>query len=104
LVFDEAPRHLLGVAGVDLSASGTRRPEGDAAELQACGRGRSALLDEVERKRLGLLVLRLLQHFEAVDDGAGRTNQVMAYARAQKRCKVERIERDGHGRLRADGR
>src|SRR5262249_40560925 len=82
LVFDEAACDLLGVARVDLRDGRAGGAEGDAAELQARGRGTSALLDQVERAGLGLLILRFLQDLETVDDRAGRTDQVMAHTRA----------------------
>ena len=75
---------LLGVAEVDLGAGGAGGAEGDAAELQLGGGGVGALLDQVERKGLGLLVVFFFQHFQAVDDGADRADQIVADARAQQ--------------------
>src|SRR5215470_2896431 len=55
---------------------------GEAAELQARRRRPRAPLDEIEREGLGLLVaVFLLQHFESVDDRAGRADQIVANAR-----------------------
>src|SRR4051794_11732664 len=107
VILDEAARHDLRVAEVDLGAGRARRAEGEAAELQA-RRGRPrAPLDEVERKGLGLFVaVFLLQHFEPVDDGAGGADQIVADAGAQERGKVESVESDGYGhggRLRGAG-
>ena len=88
----------LGVAEVDLGAGGAGRAEGDAAELQLGGGGAGALLDQIEGESLGLLVLFFRQHFQPVDDGADRADQVMANARAQQGGKIERFDgRSGHG-------
>jgi len=56
-----------------------------------------ALLDEVERKRLRLLVVVVLEHLEAVDDRADRTDQIVADTRAQQCRKVEGFEGRGGG-------
>src|SRR5262249_37626614 len=57
------------------------------------------LLDKIEREALGLGVAVLFQHFEPIDDGASRADQIVTDARAQKRSEVERFEGDlaGHG-------
>ena len=87
------PRAIFSASPeIDLRAGGAGRAESDAAELQLGGRRAGALLDQVERKGLGRLVLFLLQHFEAVDDRADRADQVMTDARAQQRGKVERFD------------
>ena len=67
------------------------------AELQP-GRGRlGALLDQVDRELLGLLVLAVLHHLEAVHDRADRADQVVADPRAQQRREIEGFESDGAG-------
>src|SRR6185312_2513724 len=71
----------------------------DAAELQLGRRRAGALLDELERELLGLLVLLLIQHFETVDDRADRADQVVANTRAQQRGEIESFDRAGHGRV-----
>ena len=53
-----------------------------------------ALLDQIERKGLGFLVLVLFHHFDAVDDRADRADQVVADARAQQRREVEGADGD----------
>src|SRR5262249_59055357 len=54
---------------------------------------------KIEREALGLGVAVLFQHFEPIDDGASRADQIVTDARAQKRSEVERFEGDlaGHG-------
>src|SRR5579863_1536861 len=56
-----------------------------------------ALLDQIERENLGLLIFVLLHHLDAVDDGADRTDQVVANPRAQQCRKVESANGYGTG-------
>ena len=99
LVVEQAPGDQFRVTGVDQGAGRTGGAEGEAAELQA-GRGAArAFLDEVEREAAHVLVLLVLQNFEAVDDRADGADHVMADARAQKGGEIERIERKSRHRL-----
>ena len=90
-VLDVAARHGVGVAEVDLSAGGAGRAEGETAELEAGGGGLGALANQVERElaifRLGVVV----EHFEPIDDGAHRADEIMTDPRAQERREFERI-------------
>ena len=99
VVLDEAAGDAFGIAGVDLGAGRTRRPEREAAELQASRGGAGTLLDEVEGEGLGFLVLGFLQNLEAIDDRPGRADQVVADPRAQQGGEVEGFEGGGGGHL-----
>ena len=57
------------------------------------------LFDQVERKLLGRLVLFFFQHFQAVDDGADRADQIVADTRAQQGREIEGINRRSRHRL-----
>ena len=43
-----------------------------------------------EGESFGFLVLVLFENLEPIDDGADRTDQIVADSRAQKRCQIER--------------
>ncbi len=104
VILHEGARHGLRIAEIDLRTGRARGAEGEPAELQAGGRGARALLDEVEREGFGLLVVvLLLEHLEPVDDGAGRTDQVVAHPRAQERGKIEGVEGDSRGHAEVSG-
>ena len=84
-IFSASPRSICAPA----------EPAAPNASRQNCKRAEAvagALLDEVERECLGLLVLVLLEHLEAVDDRADRADQVVADARAQERREIEGFE------------
>src|SRR5580704_1215508 len=100
-VLDKSTRDTLGVPEVDLCTRGARCTECDTAKLQARRRRRCALLDELVCESLGLLVLGLIEHFQTVDDGAGRADQVVAYMRTQECREIESFKRDraGHRRI-----
>jgi hypothetical protein len=100
VVFEMPARHGLGVADVDLRAGRSRSTKCQPAELQARRRRLRALADQVEREfavvRFGIVV----EHLEPVDDGADRTDEVVAHPRAQQRREFEDVGR-GAGRRRA---
>ena len=101
LAIHPAARDLLGVAEIDLGAGRTGSAEGQAGELQL-GRGLArALADEIEGKRLHLLVILLVENFEAVIDRADRRDDVVADAAAEQRREVQGFEFDrvGHAAL-----
>ena len=95
VVLDETARRFFGIAQLDLRPGRTGRAERQPAELQLGGSLSRAFLDQIEREGLGLFVLVLFQDFQAVDDGADRTDQVVANARAQQRRKIEGSDADG---------
>ena len=99
-VFDQAARHLLSIASIDLRAGRARGAECQPAELQLGGSRVRALLDQIHGELGGFLVLVLRHHFEAVHDRSNRADQVMANPRAQQRGEVEALQFNSarHGR------
>ena len=91
-VLDETAGDVLGVAEIDGGACGTGGTEGDAGKLQAGRGGPRTLLDEIQREGLHGGVVLVLQHFQAIDNGADGIDHVMTYARAKQGGKIERIE------------
>ena len=94
----------MSIAEIDLRAGRARGAECEAAELQA-RRGRSrALLDEIESKVLCFLVaLLFFEHLQSIDDGPGRTDQIVTDAGAEKGCKIERIKSNRRGHKNVSG-
>src|SRR3954468_8594950 len=90
-VLDMPARHGLRVAEVNLRARRSRRPERQAAELQSCGRGLGALADQIERKFAVLRLWIIVEDLKPIDDGADRTDQIVANPRTQERRKLEGI-------------
>ena len=92
-----AARHVLRVAEIDLRAGRTRRAKRQAAELQPRRGGLGALADQIEREfaifRLGIVV----EHLKPIDDGANRTDEIVADPRTQQRREFEGV---GRGRER----
>ena len=84
-------RHGLRIAEVDLRAGRSRRPERQAAELQSRRSGLGALADQIERKfaifRLGIVV----ENLKPIDDGADRTDEIVANPRTQQRGKFKGV-------------
>ncbi len=70
-------------------------PKAMPAELQLGGSLPHALLDQVHGEGLGFLIVVVLHHLETVDNGADRTDQVVAYARAQKRGEIQGLDFGG---------
>ena len=105
-VLDQATRRFFGVAEIDLRAGRAGRAERQPAELQLSRSLVCALLDQLEREGLGLLILVLLHNLDAVDDRTNRADQVMAHARTHQRRKVESADRErtGNGRGRVGRR
>src|SRR5262249_11746463 len=105
VIFDERLRHGSRVAEIDLRAGRAGGAEGEAAELQARRRRPRTPLDEVEREGPGLLVaVFLLQHFDSVDDLAGRADQIVANARTEECGEYESIKVDVYGHEDVSGR
>jgi len=96
-VLKEPARSLFRIAQLDLGTGRTGGTKGHPTKLQLGRCLRRALADEIKRKSLGLLVSAFVEDFDAVDDRAHRTDQVMADARAQKGRKIEGSNRDGTG-------
>src|SRR6185437_8326652 len=88
VVFEKATGDGLGIAEVDLGAGRARGAKGDAAELQFSGAGTGAFLDQIEGEGPSLLVLGLIQNFQAVDDGADGADQIVTDTRAQQCGKI----------------
>src|SRR5882724_5896490 len=88
----------MSITDIYLRAGRPRCTEREPTELQARRRRPRAFFNEIERKIPGLLIAVLfIQHFEAVHNGTRRTDQVVAYARAQKCGEVECIKSHGGG-------
>ena len=90
-VLDVPPRHGLGVAEVDLCARRSRRAEGETAELQARRRRLGALADQVEGEFAVVGLGIVVEDLEPIDDGAYRTDEIVANARTQQRREFEGI-------------
>ena len=90
-VLDMAARHGLRVAEIDLRARRSRRAERQAAELQAGRGGLGALANQIEGEiavlRLGIVV----EHLKPIDDGADRTDEIVANPRTQQRGEFQGI-------------
>jgi hypothetical protein len=76
------------------------KPKARRQNCRRAGRHARALAHEIERDLAHLAVLVLVEHLEAVDDGADRADQVVADAAGDERREVEGGGRFGH---RADG-
>src|ERR1051326_1517757 len=101
LVVEQAARHGFGVAEIDRGSDRAGGAEREPAELQARRGLLRALLDQVERESLGLLIAVVFQHFEPVDEGADRADQVVANSRAQQGGEIEHFEGAVHAGLRS---
>ena len=82
---DEAARDLLGRAQIDHGAGRSRRAEGEAGELQPRRGLLGDVADDVEGVVLGLLVVVLVENFQAIVDGADGADHVMADFAGDKR-------------------
>ena len=90
-VLEVTARHGLGVAEIDLCARRARRAERQAAELQPCRGGLGALADQIERE-FAIFGLRIVvEHLKPIDDGAHRTDEIVANPRAQQRREFEGV-------------
>src|SRR5262249_42888936 len=93
VILNEWARHRLRIRQVDLRTCRSGRTERKAAKLQAGRGGPGALFDQLKSKILCFLIaLLLLQHLQAVHNGSSRTDQVVAYTRAQESSEIERVE------------
>ncbi|MGY4345225.1 hypothetical protein ACVWXM_001689 [Bradyrhizobium sp. GM7.3] len=88
---DVAARHGLGIAEIDLRAGRAGRTKSEAAELEASGGGFRALAYQVECELAVVGLGIVVEHFEPIDDGADRADEIVADPRAQQRSEFERI-------------
>ena len=100
LIFSSSmsPRETFSASPVSICAPA--EPASPNASRQNCSRAdalRVSFLDQIEREGARLLVIVLFENLKAVDDGADRTDQVMADARAQQRRQIEGTERERAG-------
>ena len=96
LVVLEMPRAMAcRVADVDLRAGRAGSPKRQPAELQSRRRGLGALADQVEREFAVVGLRIVVEHLEPVDDGADRTDEIVAHPRAQQCGEFEDVGRRG---------
>ncbi len=90
-VLEVTARHGLRVAEIDLRARRSGRPERQAAELQPRRSGLGALADQIERKFAIFRLRVVVEDLKPIDDGADRTDEIMANPRTQQRRQFEGV-------------